>query len=149
MKLLKVAAFAAIVVSGSALAGVVPQWGGNHHGGGSKYGPDSSLSIFQYGSNNAANALQSDARKSDVTITQQGRGNGAVVGQGADDSTISLKQTGFQNNATIDQWNAKNADISVTQFGGRNGALVNQTASDSNVLIQQVGFGNNATANQH
>lgn len=96
MKLLKVAAFAAIVVSGSALAGVVPQWGGNHHGGGSNYGPDSSLSIYQYGSNNAANALQSDARKSDVTITQQGRGNGAVVGQGADDSTISLKQTGFQ-----------------------------------------------------
>ena len=93
--------------------------------------------------------LQSDARKSDVTITQHGRGNGAVVGQGADDSTISLKQTGFQNSATIDQWNAKNADISVTQFGGRNGALVNQTASDSNVLIQQVGFGNNATANQH
>ncbi|EHC90660.1 hypothetical protein LTSERUB_1982, partial [Salmonella enterica subsp. enterica serovar Rubislaw str. A4-653] len=30
------AAFAAIVVSGSALAGVVPQWGGggNHNGGG-------------------------------------------------------------------------------------------------------------------
>ena len=35
MKFLKVAAFAAIVVSGSALAGVVPQWGGSgHHNGG-------------------------------------------------------------------------------------------------------------------
>lgn len=108
MKLLKVAAFAAIVVSGSALAGVVPQWGGNHHGGGgSNYGPDSSMSIYQFGSSNVANALQSDARKSDVTITQHGHGNGANVGQGADDSTISLKQTGFQNSADINQWNAK------------------------------------------
>ncbi|CEJ63935.1 MULTISPECIES: curli major subunit CsgA [Citrobacter] len=150
MKLLKVAAFAAIVVSGSALAGLVPQLNSNgHHHGGSNYGPDSSLSIYQYGSSNVANALQSDARKSDVTITQHGHGNGATVGQGADDSTISLKQTGFQNSADINQWNAKNADISVTQFGGRNGAVVNQTASDSNVLIQQVGYGNNATANQH
>ena len=37
MKLLKVAAIAAIVFSGSALAGVVPQYGGgggNHGGGG-------------------------------------------------------------------------------------------------------------------
>lgn len=52
MKLLKVAAFAAIVVSGSALAGVVPQWGGggNHNGGGNSSGPDSTLSIYQYGS---------------------------------------------------------------------------------------------------
>ncbi|ECB7423875.1 major curlin subunit CsgA, partial [Salmonella enterica subsp. enterica serovar Kentucky] len=56
MKLLKVAAFAAIVVSGSALAGVVPQWGGggNHNGGGNSSGPDSTLSIYQYGSANAA-----------------------------------------------------------------------------------------------
>ncbi len=35
MKLLKVAAIAAIVFSGSALAGVVPQYGGGgNHGGG-------------------------------------------------------------------------------------------------------------------
>lgn len=92
MKLLKVAAFAAIVVSGSALAGVVPQWGGggNHNGGGNSSGPDSTLSIYQYGSANAALALQSDARKSETTITQSGYGNGADVGQGADNSTIEL-----------------------------------------------------------
>lgn len=36
MKLLKVAAIAAIVFSGSALAGVVPQYGGGNHGGGGK-----------------------------------------------------------------------------------------------------------------
>ncbi|EDU9137951.1 curlin major subunit CsgA, partial [Salmonella enterica subsp. enterica serovar Kentucky] len=105
MKLLKVAAFAAIVVSGSALAGVVPQWGGggNHNGGGNSSGPDSTLSIYQYGSANAALALQSDARKSETTITQSGYGNGADVGQGADNSTIELTQNGFRNNATIDQ----------------------------------------------
>ena len=41
MKLLKVAAIAAIVFSGSALAGVVPQYGGgggNHGGGGNNSG---------------------------------------------------------------------------------------------------------------
>ena len=43
MKLLKVAAIAAIVFSGSALAGVVPQYGGggNHGGGGNNSGPNS------------------------------------------------------------------------------------------------------------
>lgn len=111
MKLLKVAAFAAIVVSGSALAGVVPQWGG-----GNSSGPDSTLSIYQYGSANAALALQSDARKSETTISQSGYGNGADVGQGADNSTIELTQNGFRNNATIDQWNAKNSDISKAIF---------------------------------
>lgn len=42
MKLLKVAAIAAIVFSGSALAGVVPQYGGggNHGGGGNNSGPN-------------------------------------------------------------------------------------------------------------
>ena len=48
MKLLQVAAFAAIVVSGSALAGSVPQWGGGGGGGGgSSSGPESTLSIYQ------------------------------------------------------------------------------------------------------
>ncbi|AKE58577.1 curli major subunit CsgA [Citrobacter farmeri] len=148
MKLLQVAAFAAIVVSGSALAGSVSQWGGGSDHGSSS-GPDSNLSIYQFGTNNAALALQSDARKSDTTITQHGYGNGADVGQGADNSTIDLTQKGFKNNATIDQWNGKNSDITVSQYGGRNAALVNQTASDSSVLVKQVGFGNNATANQY
>ncbi|OUE56471.1 curli major subunit CsgA [Citrobacter amalonaticus] len=141
MKLLQVAAFAAIVVSGSALAGSVPQW--------SSSGPESTLSIYQSGVNNAALALQSDARKSDTTIHQNGFGNGADVGQGSDNSTIDLTQNGFKNNATIDQWNGKNSDITVSQYGGHNAALVNQTASDSSVLVHQVGFGNNATANQY
>ena len=50
MKLLKVAAIAAIVFSGSALAGVVPQYGGggNHGGGGNNSGPNSELNIYQY-----------------------------------------------------------------------------------------------------
>ncbi|EIG1528840.1 TPA: curlin major subunit CsgA, partial [Escherichia coli] len=92
MKLLKVAAIAAIVFSGSALAGVVPQYGGggNHGGGGNNSGPNSELNIYQYGGGNSALALQADARNSDLTITQHGGGNGADVGQGSDDSSIDL-----------------------------------------------------------
>lgn len=54
---LKVAAIAAIVFSGSALAGVVPQYGGgggNHGGGGNNSGPNSELNIYQYGGGNSA-----------------------------------------------------------------------------------------------
>ena len=85
MKLLKVAAIAAIVFSGSALAGAIPQYGGggggNHGGGGNNSGPNSELNIYQYGGGNSAVALQADARNSDLTITQHGGGNGADVGQ--------------------------------------------------------------------
>ena len=51
MKLLKVAAIAAIVFSGSALAGVVPQYGGggNHGGGG-----NNSVSVYQRGQQRCA-----------------------------------------------------------------------------------------------
>ncbi|TGE11524.1 hypothetical protein C9F07_05920, partial [Salmonella enterica subsp. enterica serovar Poona] len=80
--------------------------GGSLPGGGNWSGSVSTGSIYQYGSANAALALQSDARKSETTITQSGYGNGADVGQGADNSTIELTQNGFRNNATIDQWNA-------------------------------------------
>ncbi|WJD48166.1 MULTISPECIES: curli major subunit CsgA [unclassified Enterobacter] len=145
MKFIKVAVVAAIVVSGSAFAGSIPQYG---HGGHNS-GPNSELGIFQYGSTNAALALQTDARDSSLTITQNGTGNGADVGQGSDDSTIELTQTGSRNNATIDQWNSRDSEINVNQHGVLNGALVNQTASNSFVEVRQVGFGNNATANQY
>lgn len=94
MKLFKVAVIAAIVVSGSAFAGAVPQFGGGHGGGwgGGNNGPDSTLSIYQYGGGNSALALQTDARDSELTITQHGGGNGADVGQGSDDSSIDLLQ---------------------------------------------------------
>ncbi|MGK9171626.1 curlin major subunit CsgA [Yokenella regensburgei] len=146
MKLFKVAVVAALVVSASAFAGSVPQYG---HGNHDNSGPDSDLSIYQSGSGNSALALQTNARGSETTIRQNGASNGADVGQGSDRSEISLSQNGFRNSATIDQWNSHNSDITVSQYGGRNGALVNQTASDSSVLVHQVGFGNNATANQY
>lgn len=65
MKLLKVAAIAAIVFSGSALAGVVPQYGGggNHGGGG-----------------NGA-AVDQTASNSSVNVTQVGFGNNATAHQ--------------------------------------------------------------------
>ncbi len=60
MKLLKVVAIAAIVFSGSALAGSIPQYGGggNHGGGGNNSGPNSELNIYQYGGGNSAVALK-------------------------------------------------------------------------------------------
>lgn len=145
MKFIKVAVLAAIVVSGSAFAGSIPQYG---HGG-STSGPNSQLGIFQYGSSNSAVALQTDARDSSLKITQSGHSNGADVGQGSDDSTIILSQNGSRNSATLDQWNSRDSDMNVSQYGVGNGALVNQTASQSFVQVQQVGYGNNATANQY
>ncbi|SCC43267.1 curli major subunit CsgA [Kosakonia oryziphila] len=142
MKLFKVAALAAIVVSASAFAGSVPQFPGHS-------GPNSELNIYQTGSGNSALALQADARDSTTTIRQNGSSNAADVGQGSDDSTISLSQNGFHNSSTIEQWNSKDSTIAVSQYGGGNGALVNQTASDSTVTVRQVGFGNNANAKQY
>ncbi|MGQ7177425.1 hypothetical protein ACUOA5_18100, partial [Escherichia coli] len=80
MKLLKVAAIAAIVFSGSALAGVVPQYGGggNHGGGGNNSGPNSELNIYQYGGGNSALALQTDALTYICTITTAMLGNSQV-----------------------------------------------------------------------
>jgi major curlin subunit len=116
MKFIKVAALAAIVVSGSAMAGMIDQGGWGH--GGHDNGPNSTMNIYQYGGGNSAVALQTDARNSSLTIRQSGGGNGADVGQGSDDSTINLTQNGFGNSATLDQWNSKNSTMNVSQYGG-------------------------------
>jgi major curlin subunit len=89
MKFIKVAALAAIVVSGSAMAGLINQGGWGHHGHGGYGGPNSTMNIYQSGGGNSAVALQTDARNSTLNISQTGGGNGADVGQGSDDSTIS------------------------------------------------------------
>lgn len=138
MKLFKVAAIAAIVFSGSVLAGTVPQFGGgggHNPGNGNNNGPNSELNIYQYGGGNSAVALQTDAKNSDLTITQHGGGNGADVGQGSDDNSIDLLQRGFGNSATLDQWNSKDSIMKVKQYGGGNGAAVDQTASNSQVNV--------------
>ena len=104
MKFIKVAALAAIVVSGSAMAGMINQGGWGHgHGHGGYGGPNSTLNIYQNGGGNSALALQTDARNSVLNISQTGGGNGADVGQGSDDSSINLTQNGFGNSATLDQ----------------------------------------------
>lgn len=138
MKLFKVAALAALVVSGSALAFPFHQADEN-----------SQLKIYQNGSANHALALQSNAMDSKTDIKQLGANNGADVGQGSDDSSIDLLQSGYANNATLDQWNGEDSKIDVRQYGSGNGALVDQTASGSTVEIQQVGYGNNASAFQY
>jgi major curlin subunit len=47
MKFIKVAALAAIVVSGSAMAGLINQGGWGHHGHGGYGGPNSTMNIYQ------------------------------------------------------------------------------------------------------
>ena len=126
MKLFKVAVIAAIVVSGSAFAGAVPQFGGGHGGGwgGGNNGPDSTLSIYQYGGGNSALALR--RRTPEILnwpLPARGGGNGADVGQGRWQFYRSAAK-GFGNSATIDQWNSKDSVINVKQFGGGNGAAV-------------------------
>lgn len=73
MKFIKVAALAAIVVSGSAMAGMINQggWGHGHgHGQGGYSGPNSTLNIYQNGGGNSALALQTDARNSVLNIAR-------------------------------------------------------------------------------
>lgn len=141
MNFFKIAALAAVVVSGSAMA-VFPQFP-NHNG------PDSTMKVYQQGAGNNVNALQADARDSLVDVKQYGVSNGASIGQGADDSSITLLQDGFGNNATIGQWDAKDSTIDVKQYGGLNGATVSQTAGDSSITLTQAGFNNHANLQQH
>ena len=153
MNFFKIAALAAVVVSGSAMASVIPQFGdhghGNGHGHGNTSGPESTLKVYQQGVGNSVTALQADARKSTVDVTQRGSRNGADVGQGADDATVTLLQSGTANQAVIDQWGAESSTIDVTQRGWRNGANVNQTAADSSIELTQVGFSNYANLSQY
>ena len=60
MKLFKVAVVAALVVSASAFAGVVPQYG--HGGNGGNSGPNLELKNYQSGGRKSAPALQSYGR---------------------------------------------------------------------------------------
>ncbi len=72
MKFIKVAALAAIVVSGSAMAGSINQGGWGHgHGHGGYSGPNSTLNIYQDGGGNSAVALQTDARNSVLNLPRK------------------------------------------------------------------------------
>lgn len=138
MKFFKVAALAAMVVSGSALAAPFHQ-----------YGEDSSLKIYQYGTSNHANALQSDAYHSTTEIKQRGGNHNAETGQGSDNSYIKLTQNGYAQNASIDQWGGSDSGVTVTQDGFHNNATVNQWSSrNSATTVDQDGHFNNATVNQ-
>ncbi|WP_333850125.1 curli major subunit CsgA [Leclercia sp.] len=149
MKLLKVAVIAAIVVSGSAMAGSIPQWGNNHGGNGNNNVSPETLTVYQYGGRNNVDALQSDARGSEITVTQSGFGNDADLSQGADSSSIDLNQRGQGNSATISQWSGKDLTANVRQSGGRNDVDLRQTSNGATANITQVGFGNTVTAGQY
>ncbi|EFA3994129.1 major curlin subunit CsgA [Escherichia coli] len=104
MKLLKVAAIAAIVFSGSALAGVVPQHGGGNGADVGQGSDDSSIDLTQRGFGNSATLDQWNGKDSTMTVKQFGGGNGAAVDQTASNSSVNVTQVGFGNNATAHQY---------------------------------------------
>ncbi|MCT4704286.1 curlin [Enterobacteriaceae bacterium H20N1] len=119
MNLFKVAALAALVVSGGALAGHFPV----HNSQGNE-----TLSIYQEGVNNVALADQGSSPDAVIDIKSYGYNNYVKSNQsGASDSDTFVVQS----------------------QGGKNTAITNQTADNSTISVTQVGWGNYANAYQH
>lgn len=119
MNLFKVAALAALVVSGSALASGFhfPQSQG-----------DETLRIYQEGVNNVALADQGSSPDAVIDIKSSGYNN-----------YVKSTQTGASDSDTF----------VVQSQGGKNTAITNQTADNSTISVTQVGWGNYANAYQH
>lgn len=117
MNLLKVAALAALVVSGSALAGgYFPQPSGHEKLSIYQEGvnnvaladqsssPDAVIDIKSTGYNNYVKSTQTGAKDSDTFVVQsQGGKNTAITNQTADSSTLSVTQVGWGNYANAYQ----------------------------------------------
>ncbi|CAM3678782.1 curli major subunit CsgA [Rahnella victoriana] len=154
MKLWKIVAVSALVVSGSAFAG---------HGGGGDYTPtppvstvptftatqwNSEIQIYQQGTSNLANATQSGAQKSLTSIGQDGYRNTASTNQTGDGSLVSVSQKGDFNNANVAQ-TANGSKVLVSQNGSGNYAQASQGANGALTNIVQSGTGNLAYASQN
>ncbi|WP_435947850.1 curli major subunit CsgA [Dryocola sp. BD586] len=117
MNLFKVAALAAVVISGSAMAGHYPQNSQGHESlsiyqegvnnvalADQGSSPDASIDIKSFGYNNYVKANQSGASDSDTFVVQsQGGKNTAITTQTADNSTIAVTQVGWGNYANAYQ----------------------------------------------
>lgn len=64
---------------------------------------DSTISLKQTGFQNSATIDQWNAKNADISVTQFGGRNGALVNQTASDSNVLIQQVGFGNNATANQ----------------------------------------------
>src|SRR5471030_577136 len=110
MKLWKIVAVSALVVSGSAFAT------GNNHGGGGGGGPstppstvptftatqwNSEIQIYQQGTANLANATQNGAQKSLTAVNQDGYRNSAGTKQTGDGSLMRVFEKGDYSTTTV------------------------------------------------
>ena len=158
MKLWKIVAVSALVVSGSAFA-TSP----GHGGGGSDHGhnPPSStvptftatqwnseIQIYQQGTANLANATQTGAQKSLTAVNQDGFRNTSGTNQTGDGSLISVAQKGEYNTANVSQ-SANGSKVLVSQNGSGNYAQASQGANGSLTSITQLGTANLAYASQN
>lgn len=135
MKLIKLAAVCAIVVSGSAFA-VLPQF------------VSETVKIYQNGGLNGADVDQNHAFGSLVDIKQDGVKNFADVYQSGNKSDLKIDQKHYDNYAKVDQ-TADFADVNVKQSGWKNVAIVNQSMDFASTSIDQHGYNNWANVNQH
>ena len=82
-----------------------------------------------------------------VDINQQGRGNGASVGQTGPRNDTSIYQRGSNNIGQTSQTGANNS-AAIYQIGRSNNGVITQTGSNNTACILQIGRNNSATVIQ-
>ncbi len=82
-----------------------------------------------------------------VVIQQEGRGNGAAVGQNGPRNNAAITQRGAGNTGQISQDGANNS-AGVYQIGRNNSGTITQTGANNVACLLQVGRNNTATVTQ-
>jgi hypothetical protein len=82
-----------------------------------------------------------------VTVEQQGRDNGAAVGQSGPRNTAGIGQQGASNNAQINQTGANN-NAGVYQIGRNNDGAITQTGNGNDACLVQLGKNQSGEINQ-
>ncbi len=82
-----------------------------------------------------------------VDINQQGRGNGASIGQTGPRNSAGIYQRGDNNTGQTSQTGA-NDSADIYQIGRRNTGVITQTGSNNTACILQVGRNNTASVIQ-
>ena len=94
-----------------------------------------------------ARAEPARALPSRVDIDQQGRGNGASVGQNGRRNDTSIYQRGSNNTGQTSQ-NGANNTAGIYQIGRNNNGAITQTGANNTACILQIGRNNDATVIQ-
>ncbi|GKX56225.1 hypothetical protein SOASR030_23370 [Leminorella grimontii] len=152
MKLWKILAVSALVVSSSAMAD-----SGDRHTTGPSVTPpavpqytdaSAEIRIYQSGYSNVADANQSSAYKSLTDVEQRGDRNYSYTNQLGDNSRIVVDQFGNDNGSSVAQ-SANKAQVFVSQNGNGNRSFASQTYDGGLITVQQFGTANVAYTNQH